>query len=77
MTIATNYYRVVARHTGRRNGTYLPGPPRHAIRPDDETVLCGAPVDDLMFFDLPYQELDPVMRCSDCSVAFDRLTSGL
>ncbi|HRI97814.1 MAG TPA: hypothetical protein PLZ93_19495 [Nocardioides sp.] len=78
MTRASDYYRVVARTSERRAGVDLPGPWRHAAMLRDSETLCGVPVASLNRFDhLPYQELDPVMRCRACSTTFTLLVSGL
>jgi hypothetical protein len=78
MASAADYYRVVARTSERRDGRDLPGPWRHAARLRDEETLCGAPVVALRLFeDLPYQELDPAMRCRACGAMFDKLVRGL
>ena len=76
MTQASDF-RVVTRTTEQRDGTDLPGPWRHAARPGDEKTLCGAPVADMHRFEhVGYHELDPLLRCRDCSLAFDSLVGG-
>ena len=78
MTSASDYYRVAAQISEGRDSRDLPGPWRHAARPGDEETLCGSPLDGLLLFEhLPYDELDPVMRCRVCGVTFDRLIRGL
>jgi hypothetical protein len=78
MSRTSEFYRVVARASVRLGGVDLPGPKRHAARPSDQETLCGAPVEGMQTFEhLPYQELDPVLRCRDCGATFDRLVSGL
>ena len=70
-------YRAVAGTSERRKGVDLPGPFRHAARPGDEETLCGRPVGGLRTFDhLPYQELDPAMRCRECGTTFDTIVRG-
>lgn len=76
--MTTDHYRVVAPTIDRRDGRELPGPSRHAAKLLDEETLCGSPVATMNRFDhLPYHELDPVLRCRDCSVTFDKIVIGL
>lgn len=78
MSVSPDFYRVVARVSLRFGGVDLPGPWRHAARLSDHETLCGVPLEGMRRFEhLPYQELDPVLRCRDCSATFDRLVSGL
>ena len=61
-----------------RDGVDLPGRWRHAARPHDEETLCGAPVEGRNWFEhLLVQERNPVLRCRDRGVTFDRVASGL